>query len=102
MARLMFSAGMLLALASLMIVRRHGLVSGSPPPARAAMVNSLMMRVKIFPRLASAAPFLCLIVCHLEWPDMFETPAKSTRSDGKSYHRAKPVEVSVQLVVPSL
>src|SRR4029079_3298450 len=36
-----------------------------------------MMRVKILPRLASAAPFLCLIVCHLEWPDMvllaFET-----------------------------
>ncbi|MEE2610410.1 MAG: hypothetical protein VX992_07010, partial [Acidobacteriota bacterium] len=23
-----------------------------------------------FPRLASAAPFLCLIECHLEWPDM--------------------------------
>jgi hypothetical protein len=33
-----------------------------------------MMRVKIFPRFASAAPFLCLMVCHLEWPDMSETP----------------------------
>jgi hypothetical protein len=30
----------------------------------------LMRRVKILPRLASAAPFLCLIVCHLEWPDI--------------------------------
>jgi hypothetical protein len=26
--------------------------------------------VKILPRLASSAPFLCLIVAHLEWPDM--------------------------------
>jgi hypothetical protein len=30
----------------------------------------LMMRVKTFPRLASAAPFLCLMVCHFEWPDI--------------------------------
>src|SRR5437868_8795571 len=88
MARLMFSAGMLLAFASVMIVRSRGLVSGSPPPARAATVNSLMMRVKIFPRLASAAPFLCLIECHLEWPDISETPKESTNSDRKSYHTA--------------
>jgi hypothetical protein len=26
--------------------------------------------VKILPRLASSAPFLCLIVAHFEWPDM--------------------------------
>ena len=49
-------------------------MSGSPPPARAATVNSLMRRVKILPRLASSAPFLCLIEAHLEWPDMSETP----------------------------
>jgi hypothetical protein len=30
----------------------------------------LMRRVKILPRLASSAPFLCLIVAHFEWPDM--------------------------------
>ena len=82
-ARLMLSAGMFCALASAMIVRRRGFMSGSPPPARAATVNSLMMRVKTLPRLASAAPFLCLIVCHFEWPDMLETPAKSTRSRRK-------------------
>ena len=69
-ARLMFSAGMLAALASAMIVRRRGFMSGSPPPARAATVNSLMRRVKILPRLASRAPFLCLMEAHLEWPDM--------------------------------
>src|SRR5688500_19915634 len=82
MARLMFSAGMLAALASPMIVRRRGFISGSPPPARAATVNSLMRRVKILPRLASAAPFLCLIVCHLEWPDMRKNPGKCVKRTG--------------------
>src|SRR5215468_4875217 len=73
MARLMFSAGMLFAFASAMIVRSRGFMSGSPPPALAATVNSLIRRVKILPRLASAAPFLCLMECHLECPDMPET-----------------------------
>jgi hypothetical protein len=26
--------------------------------------------VNILPRLASSAPFLCLIVAHFEWPDI--------------------------------
>src|SRR5438105_5519663 len=77
----MLSAGMLFCFASAMIVRRRGFESGSPPPLREATVNSLMRRVNTFPRLASAAPFLCLIECHLEWPDMVKTPAISTRSD---------------------
>src|SRR5689334_2094534 len=84
MARSMFSRGMLFALASATMVRRRGFMSGSPPPARAATVNSLMSRVKIFPRLASAAPFLCLMECHLEWPDI----------TGKFYQR------SVEQAVP--
>ena len=65
----MLSAGMLTALAAMMAVRRRGLLSGSPP-LRAAIMISLMMRVKILPRLASRAAFLCLMVAHLEWPDM--------------------------------
>src|SRR5687767_5917774 len=85
MARSMFSRGMLFALASATIVRRRGFFSGSPPPLRAATVNSLMIRVNTLPRLASAAPFLCLIVCHLEWPDMAETPRKTGKVDGSSY-----------------
>ena len=72
MARLMFSAGMFAAFASAMMVRSRGFMSASPPPSRAATVNSLIIRVNTLPRLASAAPFLCLIVCHLEWPDIFE------------------------------
>src|ERR1700731_5468479 len=70
MARLMLAAGMFSALAAAMAPRRRGLPSGSPPPVLAAMVISLMRRVKILPRLASRAPFLCLIVAHFEWPDM--------------------------------
>src|ERR1700758_5038148 len=70
MARLMLSAGMFSALAAAMAVRRRGLPSGSPPPDRAAMVISLIRRVNVLPRLASSAPFLCLIVAHFEWPDM--------------------------------
>src|SRR4026209_2480945 len=80
MARSMFSRGMLFALASAMIVRSRGFMPGSPPPLRAATVNSLMMRVKALPRLASAAPFLCLIVCHLEWPDMSCVSPENCRS----------------------
>src|SRR2546425_5987627 len=66
----MLSLGMLAALAARMTVRRRGLPSGSPPPARAATVISLISLVKTRPRLASAAPFLCLMVCHFECPDM--------------------------------
>src|SRR5215470_5836470 len=73
MARLMLSAGMFSALAAVTAVRRRGLLSASPPPLLAAMVISLIRRVKILPRLASSAPFLCLIVAHLEWPDMWVT-----------------------------
>ena len=84
----MFSAGMFTDLASAMIVRSRGLVSGSPPPLRAATVSSLMMRVKTLPRLASAAPFLCLMVCHLEWPDMarLRTEGEKPEKDPKVYH----------------
>src|SRR5580700_9277880 len=85
MARLMFSAGMFSALAAAMAPRRRGLPSGSPPPpVLAAMVISLMRRVKILPRLASRAPFLCLIVAHLEWPDMgTSTACKKAISKGE-------------------
>src|SRR5205814_7446207 len=69
MARLMLSAGMFSALAAAMAVRKRGLVSGSPP-FFAAIEISLIRRVKALPRLASSAPFLCLIVAHLEWPDI--------------------------------
>src|SRR5512142_349765 len=70
MARLILSAGMFSLLAAKIAVRRRGLESGSPPPFLAAMLISLISRVKILPRFASSAPFLCLIVAHFEWPDI--------------------------------
>src|SRR5271156_6383216 len=70
MARSMLSLGIFSLFAERMAVRRRGLVMGSAPPVRAAMVNSRIILVKILPRLASVAAFLCLIVAHLECPDM--------------------------------
>src|SRR6267142_4273314 len=61
---------MFAALAASMAVRSRGLEFGSPPPMRAAMLISRMIRVKTRPRFASVAPFLCLIVAHFECPDM--------------------------------
>src|SRR4030095_14743093 len=50
--------------------RSRGFIDASPPPRRAATVISLMSRVKILPRLASVAAFLCLMFAHLLWPAM--------------------------------
>src|SRR3954453_12936637 len=44
--------------------------SGSPPPSRAATMIARESLEKSLPRLASAAPFLCLIDDHLLCPDM--------------------------------
>ena len=68
-ARSMASLVIRAALAFCTAVRNVGFASTSPPPLaatsiwRASLANSL-------PRALSAAPFLCLIVAHLEWPDM--------------------------------
>src|SRR5260221_14710258 len=66
----MLSAGMFEALALSTAVRRRGLLSMSPPPMRAAIVISRITLVKSLPGLASSAPFLCLMECHFECPDM--------------------------------
>src|SRR5579875_168142 len=52
------------------IVRSVGLLSGSPPPSRAATSTWRISLAKSLPLALSAAPFLCLMVAHLEWPDM--------------------------------
>src|SRR5205085_11792848 len=44
--------------------------AGSGPPSRAATMIARASFEKSFPRLASAAPFLCLIDDHLLCPDM--------------------------------
>src|SRR5262245_39661250 len=70
MARSMLSDGMLFCRATVTAVRSRGLALTSPPPMRAATVISLMNFVNSLPRRASFWAFLCLIVLHLEWPDM--------------------------------
>src|SRR5579862_6019300 len=100
MARLMLSEGMLTALAAVMAVRRRALVSGSPP-LRAAMLISLMRRVNTFPRLASVAAFLCLMVAHLECPDMqsiLRCPTQADIHDGRG-HNGTPVAGMPELQV---
>src|SRR4051794_30388881 len=44
--------------------------AGSGPPSRAATISARDSFEKSLPRLASAAPFLCLIELHLLCPDM--------------------------------
>src|SRR5436309_14590241 len=85
-ARLMLSAGMFSALAAATALRSRGFFSGSPPDF-AAMVISLIRRVKILPRLASRAPFLCLIVAHLEWPDIAHQPHSDFEFLDYRWHR---------------
>src|SRR5437763_3546559 len=46
------------------------LAAGSPPPSRAATMIARASLEKSLPRLASAAPFLCLIDDHLLCPDI--------------------------------
>src|SRR3989338_9204366 len=88
MARSILSTGILFARAFSMAVRRRGFPLGSPPPMRATTVISLMSLENMAPRLASVAPFLRLIVDHLECPDMvlrpfrflYHTPFKFAKS----------------------
>src|SRR3954452_6296789 len=47
-----------------------GLPATSPPPIRAATSMFLISLANILPRRASMTAFLCLVVAHLEWPDM--------------------------------
>src|SRR6476619_6297140 len=65
----MLSFGIEASRAFWIAVARAGLPSGSPPPSRAATVIARASLVKSLPRLASAAPFLCLIEDHFECPD---------------------------------
>ena len=66
MARWIVSTGSEASRAFCTIVRSVAFVATSPPPVRAATSIWRMSTAKSFPRAWSAAPFLCLIECHLE------------------------------------
>src|SRR4051812_38685066 len=70
MARSMVSIGTDASRALANIVRRVALELTSPPPSRAATSTWRISLANSLPRALSCAPFLCLIVAHLEWPDM--------------------------------
>src|SRR5262245_46397435 len=70
MARSMLSFGIETARAFSMAFCSEMLASGSPPPSFAATMIARDSLEKRMPRFLSAAPFLCLIVDHLECPDM--------------------------------
>ena len=66
MARWMVSIGTDADRAFSYIVRSVGLESTSPPPSRADTSSWRMSLAKSLPLALSWAPFLCLIVAHLE------------------------------------
>src|SRR5574341_289973 len=61
---------MFTALALSIASRRRGFPAGSPPPALAATVISLITLVNKRPRWASTFAFLCLMPAHFECPDI--------------------------------
>src|SRR5690349_983763 len=72
-ARSMLSLGTEDFLAFWMASYRVGFPAGSPPPILAATSMFLISLANILPRLASTTAFLCLVVAHLEWPDISPT-----------------------------
>jgi hypothetical protein len=71
MALVMLSAGMFSPRARSDGLAQPGVAAlTSPPPMRAATVTSLISLVQTLARLASAAPFLCLMVDQRECPLM--------------------------------
>src|SRR3954453_15821975 len=65
-----------------------GLPERSPPPIRAATSMFLISLASILPRRASMTAFLCLVVAHLEWPDIsaFLPQSPASRILGGSRH----------------
>src|SRR6185312_15465670 len=68
-ARSMLSFGIEYDFAFSIAFESDALLAGSPPPSFAATMIARVSLEKSLPRLASAAPFLCLIEDHLLCPD---------------------------------
>ena len=69
-ARSMLSFGIDASLALRIAFSSAALPSGSPPPSRAATVIARASLVNCAPRRESTIAFLCLMLDHLECPDM--------------------------------
>src|SRR2546423_6135162 len=81
----MLSRGMFTARARSSARRRRKFASGSPPPSLAASMISLVILVKMTPRLTSAAPFWRLIWLHFECPDIGRDTSNAPPA-GESLH----------------
>src|SRR5919202_4823563 len=73
-ARSMLSFGIELSRAFSIAFASARFESGSGPPSRAATMIARASLEKSWPRFASAAPFLCLMLDHLLCPDMALLP----------------------------
>src|SRR3954471_15579463 len=85
-ARWMLSLGIEAALAFSIAVASVALPAGSGPPSRAATWIARASFVKSWPRLASFAPFLCLIDDHLECPDIASQSRNAWSGDEAAIH----------------
>src|SRR5947207_10220438 len=74
MARSMLSFGIELERAFSIAFWSGRFAAGSGPPSLAATMIARVSFVKSWPRFASAAPFLCLMVDHLLCPDTRRLP----------------------------
>src|SRR5215207_6879746 len=81
----MLSFGTELFLAFWIASYRVGLPARSPPPVRAATSMFLISFAKSLPRLASTTAFLCLVVAHLEWPDIWLSFPSRHRETGGAH-----------------
>src|SRR3954471_7689498 len=80
----MLSLGMDASLALRIASSNAGLPTGSPPPSRAATMIARVSLEDCLPRLESTIAFLCLMLAHLECPDIYfilgaSGPASSPR-----------------------
>src|SRR4051794_14904614 len=73
---------------------RVGLPERSPPPVRAATSMFLISFAKSLARLESMTAFLCLVVAHLEWPDIANPTLLPPATDLEVAHQIG--EVAVQ------
>ena len=73
---------------------------GSPPPWRAAMMIARLSLLHSLPRLASMAPFLCLIVAQWEWPDMASPSRRTCRTE--PFERSGPGDARQSIDVDSV
>src|SRR3954454_19928116 len=71
----------------------------SPPPMRAATSMFLISLANILPRRASMTAFLCLVVAHLEWPDIVPLLTPLLRSVDQVQEQAMDAAVAIHLRV---